>query len=144
MRVRVWELLISRKKKLCLAQHSSGIYLLWNISFESFWQILQKFEQNIKAKLEQRRLNSWRREEKDEQSRKKKTPLKIKILWIHNSFFSSVTSKAIPESCCCVTTSAGHPLWIYRPLIGMSYIALARQVQIYRNISDPLGRLGSL
>ena len=25
----------------------------------------------------------------------------------------------------------------------MSYIALARQVQIYRNISDPIGRLGS-
>ena len=42
-----------------------------------------------------------------------------------------------------VVISAGHLLWIYRQLIGMSYIALARQVQIYRNISDPLGRLGS-
>ena len=39
-------------------------------------------------------------------------------------------------------TSAGHLFWIYRQLIGMSYIALARQVQTYRNISDPLGRLG--
>ena len=39
--------------------------------------------------------------------------------------------------------SAGHLLWIYRQLIGMSYIALARHVQIYRNISDPVGRLGS-
>ena len=39
--------------------------------------------------------------------------------------------------------SAGHLFWIYRQLIGMSYIALARQVQTYRNISDPLGRLGS-
>ena len=42
-----------------------------------------------------------------------------------------------------VRVSAGHLFWIYRQLIGMSYIALARQVQIYRNISDPLGRLGS-
>ena len=41
------------------------------------------------------------------------------------------------------SSSAGHLLWIYRQLIGMSYITLARQVQIYRNISDPLGRLGS-
>ena len=42
-----------------------------------------------------------------------------------------------------VPISAGHLLWIYRQLIGMSYIALARQVQIHRNISDLLGRLGS-
>ena len=42
-----------------------------------------------------------------------------------------------------VHISAGHLFWIYRQLIGMSYIALARQVQTYRNISDPLGRLGS-
>ena len=42
-----------------------------------------------------------------------------------------------------LSTSAGHLLCIYRQLIGMSYIALTRQVQIYRNISDPLGRLGS-
>ena len=42
-----------------------------------------------------------------------------------------------------IFTSAGHLCWIYRQLIGMSYIALARQVQIYRNISDPIGRLGS-
>ena len=42
-----------------------------------------------------------------------------------------------------ILTSAGHLCWIYRQLIGMSYIALARQVQIYRNISDPIGRLGS-
>ena len=38
-------------------------------------------------------------------------------------------------------TSAGHLLWIYRQLFGMSHIALARLAQIYRNISDPLGRL---
>ena len=42
-----------------------------------------------------------------------------------------------------LNTSAGHLSWIYRQLIGMSYIALAQQIQIYRNISDPLGRLGS-
>ena len=42
-----------------------------------------------------------------------------------------------------VLPSAGHLLWIYRQFIGISYIALARQVQIYRNISDPFGRLGS-
>ena len=39
-----------------------------------------------------------------------------------------------------VTTSAGTLLWIYRRLIGRSYIALARQDQYIGNILDPLGR----
>ena len=38
-------------------------------------------------------------------------------------------------------SSAGTLLWIYRRLIGRSYIALARQDQRYRKILDPLGRL---
>ena len=42
-----------------------------------------------------------------------------------------------------VPTSAGTLLWIYRRLIGRSYIALARQDQYIGNISDPLGRLRS-
>ena len=33
-------------------------------------------------------------------------------------------------------------LWIYCQLIMMSYIALTQQVQIYQNMSNPLGRLG--
>ena len=40
-----------------------------------------------------------------------------------------------------VSSSAGTLLWIYRRLIGRSYIALARQDQYIGNISDPLGRL---
>ena len=32
-------------------------------------------------------------------------------------------------------------LWIYLRFIGRPYIAIARQVKIYRDISDPLGRL---
>ena len=35
-----------------------------------------------------------------------------------------------------IVTSAGHLLWIYRQLIGMSYIALARQAWTYRNVLD--------
>ena len=42
-----------------------------------------------------------------------------------------------------VSTSAGTLLWIYRRLIGRSYIALARQDQYIGNISDPLRRLRS-
>ena len=42
-----------------------------------------------------------------------------------------------------VTISARHLLWIYRRLIGRPYIALARQAEVYRNISDPLGRLAT-
>ena len=51
----------------------------------------------------------------------------------------SAPCKALPG---CIIASAGHLFWLYRQLIGMSYIALTRQVQTYRNISDPLGRLG--
>ena len=40
-----------------------------------------------------------------------------------------------------VRISDGTLLWIYRRLIGKSYIALARQDQYIGNISDPLGRL---
>ena len=40
-------------------------------------------------------------------------------------------------------SSAGTLLWIYRRLIGRSYIALARQDQYIGNISDSLGRLRS-
>ena len=40
-----------------------------------------------------------------------------------------------------VGISAGQLLWKYRQLNGMTYIALARQVQIYHNISDPFGNL---
>ena len=39
-----------------------------------------------------------------------------------------------------VDISAGTLLWIYRRLIGRSYIALARQDQYIGNILDPLGR----
>ena len=42
-----------------------------------------------------------------------------------------------------VCISAGTLLWIYRRLIGRSYIALAQQDQYIGNISDPLGRLRS-
>ena len=41
----------------------------------------------------------------------------------------------------CLYISDGTLLWIYRRLIGRSYIALARQDQYIGNISDPLGRL---
>ena len=38
----------------------------------------------------------------------------------------------------------GHTLlWVYRQLIAMPYIALARQAWIYRNISVTIGRLRS-
>ena len=42
-----------------------------------------------------------------------------------------------------VSSSAGTLLWIYRRLIGRSYITLARQDQYIGNISDWLGRLRS-
>ena len=40
-----------------------------------------------------------------------------------------------------ISISDGTLLWIYRRLIGRSYIALARQDQYIGNISDLLGRL---
>ena len=40
-------------------------------------------------------------------------------------------------------TSAGTLLWIYRRLIGRPYIGTRSQAQIYRNISDPLGKLAT-
>ena len=43
----------------------------------------------------------------------------------------------------CMSSSGEHLFQIYRRLIGRSYIALARQDKIYRNISDALGRLRS-
>ena len=42
-----------------------------------------------------------------------------------------------------ILTRDGTLLWIYRRLIGRSYIALARQDQYIGNISDPLIRLRS-
>ena len=42
-----------------------------------------------------------------------------------------------------MSTSDGTLLWIYRRLIGRSYIAFARQDQYIGNVSDPLGRLRS-
>ena len=41
-----------------------------------------------------------------------------------------------------ICISAG--IWIYRGLIGRSCIALAQQAQIYRNTSDPFGRVARL
>ena len=38
-------------------------------------------------------------------------------------------------------TRAGTLLWVYRQYIAMTYIALARQAWIYRNISESLGTL---
>ena len=45
------------------------------------------------------------------------------------------------RDCKGLVISDGTLLWIYRRLIGRSYIALARQDQYIGNISDPLGRL---
>ena len=43
----------------------------------------------------------------------------------------------------CIYTSGEHLFEIYWRLIGRPHIALARQDNIYRNISDALGRLRS-
>ena len=69
------------------------------------------------------------------------------VPWHHKNLGKSVsTSKGRGCALTCVVayirlrvcTSAGHLCWIYRQLIGMSYIALARQVQIYRIQSGDL------
>ena len=56
-------------------------------------------------------------------------------------FMCLAPSIQLPKQSDSVSTRAATLLWIYRRLIGRSYITFARQDQYIGNISDPLGRL---
>ena len=76
-------------------------------------------------------------------------PFNLNCLWkfltLHRiiNIATGKTSQAITPYSICMNIRGHILLWVYRQLIAMSYIALARQAWIYRNILVIFGRLRS-